>query len=116
MPSHRAPDFERLIASVSHALRVDFIFSTTPYEAQAIDRAVEVEMQDESVRFAAAEDLILHKLFAGRPRDMEDAAGVVRRKGEELDWEYMRRWAEEFATIPGREGMPGQVEELRQET
>lgn len=192
MPSHRAPDFERLIASVSHALRargvpymliggqavllhgeprltqdidvtlgiapdgiskildaaeeadlrilpedpdgfvtetfvlpceepgtglrVDFIFSTTPYEAQAIDRAVEVEIQDESVRFAAAEDLILHKLFAGRPRDMEDAVGVVRRKGKEMDWEYMRRWAGEFATIPGREGMPGQVEELRQET
>lgn len=96
-------------------LRVDFIFSTTPYEAQAIDRAVEVELQHESVRFAAAEDLILHKLFAGRPRDMEDAAGVVRCKGDELDWEYMRRWAEEFATIPGREDMPGQVEELRQE-
>lgn len=97
-------------------LRVDFIFSTTPYEAQAIGRAVEVEIEDESVRFAAAEDLILHKLFAGRPRDVEDAAGVVRRMGGELDWEYIRRWAEDFATIPGREGMPEQVEELRQET
>lgn len=96
-------------------LRVDFIFSTTPYEAQAIDRAAQVDIQGESVRFAAAEDLILHKLFAGRPRDMEDASGVVRRKGEELDWEYIGRWAEEFATIPGREGMPARAEELRQE-
>lgn len=95
-------------------LRVDFIFSTTPYEAQAIQRAVEVAVEDETVPFAAVEDLLLHKLFAGRPRDLEDAAGVVRRKGEEVDWEYVRRWAEEFAKIPGREEMPGRVEELRE--
>lgn len=93
-------------------VRVDFIFSSTPYEARAIDRAVEVEIRDESVPFAAAEDLILHKLFAGRPRDLEDAAGVVRRKGDGLDWDYVRRWAEEFAQIPGREEMPEQVAEL----
>ncbi|MFW6193698.1 MAG: nucleotidyl transferase AbiEii/AbiGii toxin family protein [Gemmatimonadota bacterium] len=60
-------------------LRVDFIFSTTPYESRAIGRAVSVEVRDTSVPFASAEDLILHKLFAGRPRDLEDAAGVVRR-------------------------------------
>lgn len=93
-------------------VRVDFIFSSTPYEARAIDRAVQVEIRDESVPFAAAEDLILHKLFAGRPRDLEDAAGVVRRKGDELDWDYVRRWAEEFARIPGRQEMPEQVAEL----
>lgn len=97
-------------------LRVDFILSTTPYEAQAIDRAVEVDIREASVPFAAVEDLLIHKLFAGRPRDLEDAAGVVRRKGEEIDWEYVRRWAEEFATVPGREEMPEQVEELRRAT
>lgn len=97
-------------------LRVDFIFSTTPYEAQAIDRAVEVDVRDASVPFAAVEDLLIHKLFAGRPRDLEDAAGVVRRKGEEIDWDYVRRWAEEFATVPGREEMPERVEELRRAT
>lgn len=95
-------------------LRVDFIFSTTPYEAQAIDRAVDVEIRDLLVPFAAAEDLILHKLFAGRPRDLEDAAGVVRRKGDEIDWDYVLRWADEFAGVPGRENMPEQVQELRE--
>lgn len=94
-------------------IRVDFIFSTTPYERQAIVRGVEVELEGTPVRFAAAEDLILHKLFAGRPRDIEDARGVVRRKGEELDWDYLGRWAREFASVAGREGLPGQVEALR---
>ena len=94
-------------------IRVDFIFSTTPYEARAIERAVTVEVEGEAVPFAAAEDLLLHKLFAGRPRDLEDAAGVVRRKGGEIDWDYVREWAREFAKVPGRETLPERVEELR---
>jgi len=67
-------------------IRLDFIFSTTAYERQAIARAERVELLGTPVPFATAEDLIVHKLFAGRPRDVEDAAGVVRRKGPTLDW------------------------------
>lgn len=96
-------------------LRVDFVFSTTPYEAEAIRRAVRVEVGEESVPFASAEDLLIHKIFAGRPRDLEDAAGVVRRKGARLDWEYLRRWAERFSGIPGREAMPERIERLHDE-
>ena len=94
-------------------IRVDFIFSTTEYESQAIGRAVRTSVGGRDVPFACAEDLLLHKLFAGRPRDLEDAAGVVRRKGNELDWSYMERWAREFATIPGREALPDLVRRLR---
>lgn len=96
-------------------VRVDLIFSTTPYEAQAIDRAVLVDVGSRHVPFATAEDLLLHKLFAGRPRDVEDAAGVVRRKGPELDWEYLGHWARQFAMIPGREEMPAQLDALRED-
>jgi hypothetical protein len=97
-------------------IRVDLIFSTTPYEAEAIGRAVLVEVGGSQVPFASAEDLILHKLFAGRPRDLEDAAGVSRRKGRTLDWAYLRRWALEFSSIPGREQLPEQVRALEAET
>lgn len=96
-------------------IRVDYIFSTTPYEAQAIERALQIDVGGDPVPFAAAEDLILHKLFAGRPRDLEDAAGVVRRKGPELDWPYLSHWAEQFAAIPGREGLPALLDRLRTE-
>ena len=94
-------------------VRVDLIFSTTPFEAEAIARAVEVEVAGESIPFATAEDLIIHKLFAGRPRDLEDAEGIVRRKGQDLDWEYLAMWADEFASIPGREEMPDTIRRLR---
>ncbi|MGH7543396.1 MAG: nucleotidyl transferase AbiEii/AbiGii toxin family protein [Gemmatimonadota bacterium] len=97
-------------------IRVDFVFSTTPYERQAIQRAVRVEIGGTEVPFATAEDLILHKLFAGRPRDREDALGVVRRQGKKLDWSYLDRWAREFATVPGREGIVEEIQRLRVET
>jgi predicted nucleotidyltransferase len=96
----------------STGIRVDFIFSTTPYEAEAIRRASRVEIRGVSVPFATPEDLILHKLFAGRPRDLEDAESVVHRKRDEIDWEYLQRWAQEFAAVPGRETMPRRVEAL----
>jgi len=96
-------------------VRIDFIFSTTPYERQAIGRADRVELHGIQVPFATAEDLVLHKLFAGRARDLEDAATVVRRRASSLDWDYLMRWAEEFARIPGREDLPERLRRLRAE-
>jgi len=96
-------------------IRVDFVFSTTPYERQAIQRAVPIRIGGSEVPFATAEDLILHKLFAGRPRDLEDVLGVIRRQTENLDWMYLDRWAREFAAVPGREGMVEELQRLKDE-
>ena len=94
-------------------IRVDLIFSNTPYEHTAIARAVEVDIGGESVPFASAEDLILLKLFAGRARDLEDARSVVDRQGARLDWPYLQHWATAFAAIPGREDLPLRLSALR---
>jgi hypothetical protein len=107
---------ETFVLPARHALtgfRVDFIFSSTEYERIAIGHAVCIEVAGEQVPFASAEDLIIHKLFAARPRDLEDVAGVVRRKGGTIDWDYLSHWAAEFAAVPGREAMPEMVETLR---
>lgn len=115
------PDVERFVRETfvlpvrepETGLRVDFVFSTTPYERAAIGRAVHVSLGGVSVPFATAEDLLIHKLFAGRPRDWDDAVGVVRRKGEQLDWGYLERWTREFAVVPGRADLPEQLARLR---
>ncbi len=96
-------------------IRVDFIFSTTPYEQEAIERAVVVDLGGVPVPFATAEDLIIHKLFAGRPTDLEDAATVVRRKGRELDWHYLEKWVKQFAKVPEREDLPDRLAGLRRQ-
>ncbi len=103
------------VYDVDTGIRVDFIFSTTRYERQAIERAVIVELGGEPVPFASAEDLVIHKLFAGRAIDLEDVATVLRRRRTEVDWAYLEKWAREFVSVPGREGMPEQIERLRRE-
>jgi len=77
-------------------IRVDFIFSFTTYEQQAIDRAVRVSLENIDVRFATAEDTIIHKMFAGRPRDLEDVRGIVIR-ADGLDRAYVSKWLAEFS-------------------
>ncbi len=80
-------------------LRVDLIFSNTPYERQAMARASVVRMAGYPVRFASAEDLILHKLFAGRAIDLEDAKAVILRQGRRLNTAYIRRWLRAFGDV-----------------
>jgi predicted nucleotidyltransferase len=58
-------------------IRVDFIFSFTPYERDAIGRAAAVGIGGTQVRFATVEDLIVHKILASRPRDLEDVQGIL---------------------------------------
>lgn len=89
-------------------IRVDLIFSFTPYETEAIRRAVGVSFGETSVRFAAAEDLIIHKLVAGRPRDVDDVRGVLARHPT-LDDAYLTRWLSSFHDIVNRD----LVEEFR---
>jgi predicted nucleotidyltransferase len=77
-------------------IRVDFIFSFTPYEHQAIARAKTVKVGSTDVRFAAVEDLVVHKVLAGRPRDLEDVKTVLL-KQPGADCGYIRKWLTQFA-------------------
>lgn len=72
-------------------IRVDFVFSDSRYEQIAIDRAKPVAIGSAHVRFASLEDLIIHKLVAGRARDIEDVVGIVR-KNRQLDAIYVEQW------------------------
>jgi hypothetical protein len=79
----------------STGIRVDFIFSFTPYESQAIKRVNKIKILGQDVCFASVEDLIIHKIFAGRPRDIEDVRIVIL-KNKNIDTLYVERWLKEF--------------------
>ena len=81
-------------------IRVDFIFSFSPYELQAMERVRLVDMEGVNVKFASAEDLVIHKVFAGRPRDMEDVKSVLI-KNPGMDTHYIRHWLNELAEATG---------------
>lgn len=76
-------------------IRVDLIFSFTPYEIEAINRARKIIILGQEVCFASAEDVIIHKIFAGRPRDIEDVRIIIL-KNPEIDTRYIKNWLKEF--------------------
>jgi len=80
-------------------IRVDFIFSFTEYEAQAIKRAKKVTMDEYPVKFASPEDVIIHKMLAERAIDTEDVKNILIKNKGSLDLEYIKKWLLEFATI-----------------
>ena len=76
-------------------IRVDFIFSFSPYERQGIDRAKDVKLGKTLVRFASLEDVVIHKVVAGRARDLEDVKSILLKNPED-DLDYIKKWLEEF--------------------
>jgi|SRR5579875_1119362 len=76
-------------------IRIDFIFSFSPYEQEALKRVVRIPIGRAEVCFASIEDLIIHKVIAGRPRDLEDIRSVLL-KHPTLDIDYIHHWLGEF--------------------
>ncbi len=81
-------------------IRIDFIFSFSEYGKQAIERAISVTMKGTPVSFASLEDVVIHKIVAGRPRDIEDIGSILL-KNPDYDSGYIDRWLGEFDTSLG---------------
>lgn len=89
---------DTMVLPVSEAktgIRVDFVFSFSTYEWQAIKRAQEVMFDNIPVRFAALEDVVIHKVVAGRARDIEDIRTILL-KNPGYDKDYIHIWLTEF--------------------
>lgn len=76
---------------------VDLVFAGSLYEEEAIGRATLESLGTVTLPVIGAEDLVIHKLLAGRPRDLEDAASVLERQGDEVDRDWVRRLLLELA-------------------
>ena len=84
-----------LVIDEKTGIRVDFIFSFSLYEKQAIERATEVKFGNTVVKFASLEDLVIHKIIAGRAIDIEDVRSIIL-KNPDYDAKYIKRWLQEF--------------------
>jgi predicted nucleotidyltransferase len=83
-------------------IRVDFIFSFSEYEHQAIQNAKQVKIGTQDVCFASLEDVIIHKVIAGRPRDLEDVRSVIL-KNPDYNLNYIKKWLTEFDVSLGED-------------
>ena len=76
-------------------IKIDFIFSFSVYEKKAIDRANKINIDGIEVNFSSLEDVLVHKIIAGRPRDIEDIRNILL-KNKKIDKEYVLKWLTDF--------------------
>jgi hypothetical protein len=74
-------------------LKVDLFLVTTDYQREAFLRRVRKSVNGTQAWVISPEDLILHKLIAGRERDLADVSDILVLMPD-VDRAYLRRWAD----------------------
>lgn len=89
---HRA-DSEGELVRISHADfgSADLLVAGTDYQHKAIERAVTEEVDQMAVSVLTPEDVIIHKLIAGRFQDLADVESILE-TSIELDQPYLEGW------------------------
>ncbi|MBU0505566.1 hypothetical protein KJ708_06215, partial [bacterium] len=77
-------------------VQIDLIIASTKLEEEAMKRKKRLLFMGQSVFFPSAEDLILFKLIAARPKDILDAESIGIRQKNKLDKTYLRKWAKQL--------------------
>lgn len=75
-----------------HGLDIDVFLAESPYQEEIMRRRRLRELQGRQISVVSAEDLVLLKLIAARPRDLGDIDNVLLAKPG-IDEDYIRRWA-----------------------
>lgn len=95
-----AKRYRVLLVATSDGVPVDIALGIPGYEEEALRRSSKVSFVGlPPINVLSAEDLIIHKCVAGRPRDIEDVERVLLRQRIKLDLRYIRNWLREFADI-----------------
>jgi len=81
--------------------RIDFIFlKGRPFSQTEFSRRREEDLGDIRLTVATPEDILIAKLewakLGESERQVEDAAGIIRIKGDTLDLAYIERWVKEL--------------------
>lgn len=78
----------------------DVSLAAFPFEREVLERATEWQLSPGlAIRTCSAEDLVIYKLIAGRPGDIQDVIGIVGRQGQRLDTARIRHWGALFAGL-----------------
>ncbi len=75
---------------VPSALPVDVVLAGPGLEERFLNRAVMVRVGDLDLPVISPEDLVITKILAGRPKDLDDVRGVLRERLDSLDVSVIR--------------------------
>lgn len=80
-------------------VHIDIMFGMSPFEMEALNRAVTRKVAGTDAKFCTAEDLILHKIISEREQDLLDVRQLIDIRKTELDREYLDTRVKELADI-----------------
>ena len=72
-------------------LPVDVVLGGPGIEELFQQRAATRDIEGVEVPVATVEDLVTMKILAGRPKDLDDAEGMIRARSDEIDLGHVRR-------------------------
>jgi len=80
-----------LLARHTSGTPLDIALGGLPYEEDTVRRSSLWDIGGDRIRTCSAEDLVIHKAFAGRDQDWLDIRGVLIRCGHRLDIDLIDR-------------------------
>ena len=86
-----------LLLKTQEGISVDLALGALAFETTLIDRAKEVSFAGYELKICSAEDLVVLKAFANRPRDWSDVEGIFLRQSGKLDLSYVLDTLEHLA-------------------
>jgi len=97
----------------SQGVDLDISFGLPGYEETVMERSVRVVIAGGIFPICSAEDLIIHKMVAGRPQDTSDVQGVIIRQEGRLDFKYVDEWLTRFTELLEGADLVERFERLR---
>jgi hypothetical protein len=85
-------------------IQIDVLLADSTYQKEALTRAKPAKLDAErEIAVLSCEDLIIHKLLAGRIIDSADVAALLRANRPGLDLSYLKGWLEELSLLSNLE-------------
>ncbi len=103
-----------LLLEAPNRVPIDVALAALPFEQNAVARSSLFEFESGCLlRTCSAEDLIVMKLFAFRPRDVSDAESIAIRQRGVLDWRYIEENLQPLAGIKEQPDIMAALTRLR---
>ncbi len=78
---------------------VDVVLAGPGFEEELLSRRVFFDVGRIRIPYVSAEDLLVLKTLAGRPKDLEDIRGVILHQGSRLDLDVVRKRLRELERL-----------------
>ena len=97
-------------------LPVDVVLGGPGIEELFLQRAATRDIEGVEVPVATVEDLVTMKILAGRPKDLEDAEGMLRARADEIDLGHVRRMLQLLEEALSQSDLLPELEQLLRRT